>query len=135
MVRSVCVGAFLASMNAVFLTVLALLAGDDAQVIAGARQIAVLGVAGGLGGVVFWGISELEHRLGGATIYGRWICAGVMMTMATVPLEAMLRGSDVRREIALFLDTPSMVLLYVVAGALGGYMAGRWIGALESPMG
>lgn len=132
MLKNVLAGAGLISLNAVFLTVIAAVSGEPGQVGVGLRHIAGLMACGGAGGIIYNLVSQLRIGSERVNLYGRWVCGGVTAIFATVPVGAVLTGQSVSKEVIYFLSTPAMVLLYLVGGALSGYMAGRWFGELES---
>jgi len=124
------IGALLANLNVLQLVVLAILVGRADEAASGARLIPGLAAAGGAGGLAYHLLSRIGDGRSWRHLYGKWMCAGVVAMAFVVPIEAAYRGEDIRTALRLFLQTPSMVLLYMVGGALGGYMAGRWTGSL-----
>jgi hypothetical protein len=135
MARTMLIGALLTSINAALWTMIAVGLGEWDQVAVGMEQIVGLGLAGALGGAVFWAICKVRSRSGHPIEYGPWVCGGVSVAFALPPLQALLTGGSALEEVANLLRTPSMLILLLVGGALSGYMMGRWVGALDSALG
>lgn len=125
------VGAVLTSLNALWWTLLSLIAGRGEDVSEGIRQVMLLAAAGAFAGLVYAWLFKFAADRSPRIRYGPWMGAGIVVMFSVWPLQAFNSGASAIQEIRYVLATPSMVVFSIVAGAFGGYMAGRELGHLD----